>query len=167
MQCIHPCLLWAKSRHRLAWNVRQSRECGTVVSKHSQQLHATRMRHGRPGGIGSRCWRLRQRLFAGSIALHPRGCGQSMGEPRTSGRGSFIWRLPTKADMCAAATSCLLCAKSGHWCYSITSSARASTDGGIVRPCAFAVLRLITSSYLVGACTGISAGVSPFRMRST
>jgi hypothetical protein len=52
-------------------------------------------------------------------------------------------------------------------CYSITSSARASTDGGIVRPSAFAVLRLITSSYLVGACTGRSAGFSPLRMRST
>src|SRR6516164_6716088 len=51
--------------------------------------------------------------------------------------------------------------------HSITSSARASTDGGIVRPRAFAVLRLTTSSYLVGACTGISAGFSPLRMRST
>jgi hypothetical protein len=28
-------------------------------------------------------------------------------------------------------------------------------------------LRLITSSYLVGACTGKSAGLSPLRMRST
>src|SRR2546421_1311353 len=51
--------------------------------------------------------------------------------------------------------------------YSITSSARASIDGGISRPSAFAVLRLITSSYLVGACTGRSAGFSPLRMRST
>ena len=50
--------------------------------------------------------------------------------------------------------------------YSITSSARASTDGSIVAE-AFAVLRLITSSYLVGACTGRSAGFSPLRMRST
>ena len=31
--------------------------------------------------------------------------------------------------------------------YSITASTRASTDVGIVRPSAFAVLRLITSSY--------------------
>ena len=38
--------------------------------------------------------------------------------------------------------------------YSITASARASTAGGIVRPSALAVLRLITRSYLVGACTG-------------
>ena len=51
--------------------------------------------------------------------------------------------------------------------YSITSSARASSDGGTVRPSVFAVLRLITSSYLVGACTGRSAGFSPLRMRST
>src|SRR5262249_57364822 len=51
--------------------------------------------------------------------------------------------------------------------HSITSSARASTVGGISRPSAFAVLRLITVSYLVGACTGRSAGFSPLRMRST
>src|SRR5215211_5851071 len=41
--------------------------------------------------------------------------------------------------------------------HSITSSARASSVGGISRPSALAVLRLMTSSYLVGACTGRSA----------
>ena len=51
--------------------------------------------------------------------------------------------------------------------HSITSSALASSACGTVRPSAFAVLRLMTSSYLVGACTGKSAGFSPFRMRST
>ena len=51
--------------------------------------------------------------------------------------------------------------------HSITSSARASRVCGTVRPSAFAVLRLITNSYLVGACTGRSDGFSPFRMRST
>src|SRR5262249_40448814 len=50
--------------------------------------------------------------------------------------------------------------------YSITSSATASTPDGIVRPSAFAVLRLITNSNLVGACTGRSPGRSPFMMRS-
>jgi hypothetical protein len=50
--------------------------------------------------------------------------------------------------------------------HSITSSARASSAGETVRPSAFAVFRLITNSYLVGACTGRSAGFSPFRMRS-
>src|SRR5215475_3381395 len=48
--------------------------------------------------------------------------------------------------------------------HSITSSARASRLSGTVSPSAFAVLRLITSSYLVGACTGRSAGFSPLRM---
>src|SRR6185295_3008874 len=42
--------------------------------------------------------------------------------------------------------------------YSITSPARASTGGGTARPRAFAVLRLIASSYLVAACNGSSAG---------
>jgi hypothetical protein len=54
-----------------------------------------------------------------------------------------------------------------HCCYSITSSARASKVGGNSSPSALAVLRLITNSYLVGACTGKSAGLSPLRMRST
>src|SRR4029077_14042489 len=38
--------------------------------------------------------------------------------------------------------------------HSITSSAIASTPGGMVRPSVLAVLRLITSLYFVGACTG-------------
>jgi len=36
--------------------------------------------------------------------------------------------------------------------HSITSSARASSEGGTSRPSAFAVLRLITSLNLVGSC---------------
>jgi hypothetical protein len=51
--------------------------------------------------------------------------------------------------------------------YSMTSSAMASTTGGIVRPRALAVLRLMTSSNLVGCSTGISAGCCPFRILST
>src|SRR5262245_54819401 len=45
--------------------------------------------------------------------------------------------------------------------HSMTSSARARSDGGTVRPSALAVLRLITNSYLVGDCTGRSPGFSP------
>jgi len=48
----------------------------------------------------------------------------------------------------------------------LTSSAQASSDGGTLRPSVLAVLRL-TNSYLVGACTGRSAGFSPLGMRST
>src|SRR5262245_54940458 len=57
----------------------------------------------------------------------------------------------------------------GEWLivYSITWSVRASSDGGIVRPRAFAVLRLITSSNLVGCSTGRSPGLAPLRIRST
>src|SRR5262249_28021767 len=47
----------------------------------------------------------------------------------------------------------------------ITSWARASSVGGMVRPSAFAVLRLITRSNFVGCWTGKSAGFSPLRMR--
>jgi ABC transporter substrate binding protein len=50
--------------------------------------------------------------------------------------------------------------------YSITALAVASSVGGTVRPSALAVLRLMTSSYLVGAWTGRSAGFSPLSMRS-
>jgi hypothetical protein len=49
--------------------------------------------------------------------------------------------------------------------HSITSSASASSFAGISRPSAFAVLKLITSSNLVGCTTGRSAGFSPLRMR--
>ena len=37
--------------------------------------------------------------------------------------------------------------------HSITSAARASSVGGTSRPSVLAVFKLITSSYLVGACT--------------
>jgi hypothetical protein len=39
-------------------------------------------------------------------------------------------------------------------------------EGGIVRPRALAVLRLIVNSNLVGSSTGRSAGFAPLRMRS-
>src|SRR5829696_6581155 len=51
--------------------------------------------------------------------------------------------------------------------YSITSSARARRVGGIVRPSALAVLRLIVSSYRVACSTGRSEGLSPLRILST
>src|SRR5215510_13407832 len=51
--------------------------------------------------------------------------------------------------------------------HSITSSARASNMGGTSRPSAFAVLRLMISSNLVGCSTGRSAGTAPFKILST
>jgi hypothetical protein len=76
---------------------------------------------------------------------------------------SSLWRALRSDAMCHKATY----AVQQTAVYSITSSARASSVSGTVRPSAFAVLRLIASSYLVGACTGRSAGFSPLRMRST
>src|SRR4029079_17192425 len=51
--------------------------------------------------------------------------------------------------------------------YSITSSARAISDGGTVRPRALAVLRLMTSSNFVGCSAGISAALAPCRILTT
>ena len=79
--------------------------------------------------------------------------------------------LPPIADIRSRARHVRLCANSGlsrlaKRYYSIRSSARARSAGGTASPSALAVLRLIASSYLVGACTGRSAGFSPFRIRS-
>src|SRR5215469_2929366 len=51
--------------------------------------------------------------------------------------------------------------------HSMTSSARARIDGGTVRPSVFDVLRLITSSNVVGCWTGRSAGLAPLRSLPT
>src|SRR6266550_809019 len=51
--------------------------------------------------------------------------------------------------------------------YWITSSARSSTDWGIVRLSAFAVFRLIASSNFVGCWIGRSPALAPFRILST
>jgi hypothetical protein len=51
--------------------------------------------------------------------------------------------------------------------YSITSSAATSSVCGTVRPSAFAVLRLMTKSNLVGCSTGKSMGFAPLRILLT
>jgi hypothetical protein len=51
--------------------------------------------------------------------------------------------------------------------HSITSSAVASSVSGMVRPRAFAVLRLSTRSNFVGTSTGRSLGFTPRRIRLT
>jgi hypothetical protein len=71
------------------------------------------------------------------------------------------WPCPPEAVIAVAAN--LRCNKRLE-AYSITSSARASSIGGISRPSDLAVLRLITNSYLVDCITGRSAGLVPFRI---
>src|SRR5262249_21741599 len=48
--------------------------------------------------------------------------------------------------------------------HSITSSARAISDGGTSRPSALAVCRLMTNSNFVDCRTGRSAGLAPLRI---
>src|SRR5262249_31922140 len=50
--------------------------------------------------------------------------------------------------------------------HSITSSAISRKSRVMGRPSAFAAFRLITSSNLVGCCTGNSAGLAPLRILS-
>src|SRR5437667_4840961 len=52
----------------------------------------------------------------------------------------------------------------GLQCHWMTSSARPSSDGGMVRPRAFAVLRLNESVNRVGRSIGISLGGVPARI---
>src|SRR5262245_53528213 len=62
--------------------------------------------------------------------------------------------LPPKADMCSALAHVCYGPKADIAVnYSITSSARASTAGGTVRPSALVLLRLMINLTLVGACT--------------
>src|SRR4051812_10884712 len=49
--------------------------------------------------------------------------------------------------------------------HSITSSAVASSVGGMVRPSILAVWALMTNSNLLACTTGKSAGLAPLRMR--
>jgi len=60
-------------------------------------------------------------------------------------------------------------ANTGHWpeSYSITSSASASTYGGMVSPMAFAVFEFGANRYCVGSSNGKSAGLVPLNSRST
>jgi hypothetical protein len=67
-------------------------------------------------------------------------------------------------------TFATISARSGHYrnavlsYYSMISSAPADRPGGTSKPIAFAVLRLITNSNLVGSRTGRSAGLAPLRI---
>jgi len=73
--------------------------------------------------------------------------------------------LPPKADMCGAARDVRFGPKADIT-HSITSSACASSDGPIVSPNAFAVLRFRTNSNLVGRSIGMSAGLAPLETLS-
>ena len=92
----------------------------------------------------------------------------ALGHKRTFAPQNAMSALHPKADMCSATRYVRLVPIADIApLHSITSSALASSFCGTARLSALAVLRLIARSYLVGACTGRSAGFSPLRMRST
>jgi hypothetical protein len=75
-------------------------------------------------------------------------------------------RFTPRSGHSAVPEQCPQRANSGHrQPYSITASAVVNSDGGIVRPSALAVFRLITNSNFAGCTTGRSAGFSPLRIR--
>ena len=72
----------------------------------------------------------------------------------------------------ATATACPFCAMNGlmrrskRHLYSITLSARPSSEGGTARPSALAVLRLTISSDFVGACTHLGLPYESHRLQA-
>jgi hypothetical protein len=76
----------------------------------------------------------------------------------------MVDQIPEKGGLSLSATNRRTAAQQRS-VYSITSSAVASSSGGTVRPSAFAALRLMASTNLVGWKMGMSAGLVPFRRR--
>ena len=95
----------------------------------------------------------------------------ALGQQRTSRTCGRCPPCPPKSGQTRRRSVCPISATSVSTnptvIYSITSSARASSVGGIVRPSARAVLRLMLNPNLTGPCTARSPGFSPRRMRST
>src|SRR5258708_36742992 len=90
-----------------------------------------------------------RRRFYHIVAQDQRGVTHQ-DRPPTSGSGQTRTHAPQQTGL-----------------HSITWSARARNAGGKVNPIAFAVLRLTTSSNVVGCSTGRAAGFAPFKILST
>ena len=114
------------------------------------------------GGIGPA--QLLQTLPESSDAGLPfrivSGCGQEHADP--AHRRGLLRKTGQRPNGRPKAGDCEKVAAP----HSMTSSARPRIDCGTAMPSAFAVFKLMTSSYLVGAWTGISAGFSPLSIRS-
>jgi hypothetical protein len=170
------------------WSRIDSAHC-TIVTSCSAASSAV----GRRGGAGShrRCAWVSSRIRNHPLLTHRRLRVRLRSSRTTKTRPLFSQQrtcLPTAvtAEMCherpfrsaAISDGCRPWAvvrpdppgaRSGHLptAHSITSSAVVRSDGATVMPSACAVFRLITSSNLFGFWTAMSAGLAPFRMRST
>src|SRR5215469_12029178 len=97
----------------------------------------------------------------------------ALGQRRTLTSAWAMSALPPKADIgtefrnvrFVPKADIVRCGKERG--YSITSSAMAISVGGIWRPSAFAVLRLMISSNVVGCSIGRLAGLAPLMILST
>ena len=113
--------------------------CGAVKDPHE------RFRHSDPGDLGvviRYAWSMTTSIL------------YSMGsEPTLLVRESVAGHSATNRELSLSVSR-----------YSMTRSARTMIDGGIVRPSALAVLRLMTIWKCVGCSTGRSAGFAPRRI---
>ena len=92
----------------------------------------------------------------------------ALGQKQTFALQKGMSALLPKADMCGATRDVRYGPKADMTTlYSITSLARASSEGGTVMPSTFAVLRLMTSSSLVGNSIGEWANGVPLSILST
>src|SRR5262245_37696124 len=89
----------------------------------------------------------------------------ALGQKQTHAVQQRMSALPLKADMCGALAHVDHGPLADMGRYSTISSAIDRTPDGMVSLSALAVLRLTTSSNLVGCCTGSSAGLAPLRIR--
>ncbi len=113
-------------------------------------------RHHRSGRSGMTRFHPRRRFTLGALdAAFAAACRRSLGHGRTA-----VVDPLRSFDLTSSGR------RTGHSsiAYSMTSSARARSDCGTVRPSALAVLRLMTSSNSVGRWTGRSLGFSPARI---
>src|SRR6516164_10248248 len=95
----------------------------------------------------------------------------ALGQKQTLVCRPLMPALPPKADMAGRQLDVRFVPKADIHAlqqssrYSSTSSAATSRVGGIVKPIALAVRRLMTALKLIGVCTGRSAGTAPFKIR--
>ena len=108
--------------------------------------------------------RLMRGLARRNRRAHRRGGAFVQGAIAVGGGANGVRRIPESQALSTNAASRFAGAKSA---YSIASSASSRKSRVMVRPRAFAVFRLMTSSNLVGCCTGSSAGLAPLRILST
>ena len=127
-------------------------KCDEFPSPHGSPQGLPQLSHFRSG-------------IAPFVTPSPSAPMSALGQKRTLRHLRSMSALPPIADIGERGQDVRFVPKADigpHW---ITSSARANNVGGIVRPSAFAALRLIMSSSFTARWTGRSPVFSPLRMR--